>query len=547
MIFHRYSKLTAAALLCGTAFLAMPAAVLADAKQDIRESYMEAYGKRGMGGGGALQVFAQIFQQYDKDGNGIEEAEIDSFERVQTAMNRAGIASQNLRFDLNGDLRITREEVTEVFETQQGRYRRAGQMNEAQKKQMQRRFDQQIAQIFKPDLDGNGVIEGSEIYAPAFDQGRNEDYMQPAFAFVRVLLKADPNNDGKLTEAEGSLLLSQSLDGVDDDIAKAMAEKQSDEANGIRNTCPKFEVAKDSTFVVFGAYEGTSLSSVSVAGQDTTTHAATLMIEEGQTPITLVVASYSPMIWRFTGATNRLAKVIISGGLTENGEGKVAAAVSGLDRSKITFLAAGECFNYFHDPKSSEALITKAVLRKITGKEPDALLGGYEVDAVKLPSGKGTEQDLSPEQKQALVNESGAQHYTVGKDGKLAQISEAPERGASMGGAEGELFRFNPTGLMDFKLDELVSNIKPEKYGVLPEHAGLMQLQAEGKIEPMPGDRGGWKIKAKIRFPTGLNGAHSTSFFLPKGVPEPDGKPGHSCVFSEEKAAYVDESSICAR
>ncbi len=525
----------------------MPAAVLADARQDIRDAYIEAYGKRGMGGGGALQVFAQIFQQYDRDGNGIEEAEVNSFERVQTAANRAGVASQNLRFDLNGDLRVTREEMAEALEAQGGRYRGGRQMTEAQKKQMQQRFDQQIAQMFKPDQDGNGVIEGAEIYAPSFDNGSREDYMRPAFAFVRVLLKADPNNDGKLTQAEGSLLLSQSLDGVDDDIAKAMVERQSDEANGIRGTCPKFEVMKDSIFVVFGAYEGTSLSSVAVAGQDTTTHAATLMIEEGQTPITLVVASYSPMIWRFTGATSRLAKVIISGRSIENGEGKVAAAVSGVDRSKVTFLAAGECFNYFHDPKSSEALIAKAVLHKITGKKPDALLGGYEIDVVKLPSGKGVEQDLSEERKQALVTESGTQHYTVGKDGKLAPVSAAPERGAFAGGAEGELFRFNPTGIMDFKPDELVTNVKPERYAVLPEHAGLMQLQAEGKIDPMPGDRGGWKVKAKIRFPAGLAGAHSTSFFLPKGVPEPEGAPGHSCVFSEEKAAYLGESSICSR
>lgn len=41
-------------------------------------------------------------------------------------------------------------------------------------------------------------------------------------------------------------------------------------------------------------------------------------------------------------------------------------------------------------------------------------------------------------------------------------------------------------------------------------------------------------INKKIRFPAGLAGAHSVKFLLLRGVPKPDGNPGHSTVISEE-------------
>jgi len=45
---------------------------------------------------------------------------------------------------------------------------------------------------------------------------------------------------------------------------------------------------------------------------------------------------------------------------------------------------------------------------------------------------------------------------------------------------------------------------------------------------------GEFLIHKKIKFPAELNGAHSVKFLLLRGVPDPDGSPGHSDLVSEE-------------
>jgi hypothetical protein len=46
--------------------------------------------------------------------------------------------------------------------------------------------------------------------------------------------------------------------------------------------------------------------------------------------------------------------------------------------------------------------------------------------------------------------------------------------------------------------------------------------------------QGEYLINKKMRFPAGLTGAHSAKFLLLRGVPKPEGQPGHSRVVSEE-------------
>jgi hypothetical protein len=48
-----------------------------------------------------------------------------------------------------------------------------------------------------------------------------------------------------------------------------------------------------------------------------------------------------------------------------------------------------------------------------------------------------------------------------------------------------------------------------------------------------------FRIVRKMRFPAGLSGAHSVRFILARGVPMPDGSPGHSTVISEETGQPV--------
>jgi hypothetical protein len=78
----------------------------------------------------------------------------------------------------------------------------------------------------------------------------------------------------------------------------------------------------------------------------------------------------------------------------------------------------------------------------------------------------------------------------------------------------------------------------PEKYQVLPYQAGLIQLLQSGALKRV--GNGEYLIQEKIRLPAGLYGGYSVKFLLLRGVPKPDGDPGHSTVISEETGRPVE-------
>ena len=147
------------------------------------------------------------------------------------------------------------------------------------------------------------------------------------------------------------------------------------------------------------------------------------------------------------------------------------------------------------------------------------------------------------------------------KDTVYANAVELPESGP---GAPlwREMLRYAPGGLAHIDPRSVASRSGAKRYTTLPQEAGLAQLLDEGGLQiigftmaVMLGrtqvivSSGADKIVApegvspeviakpskflitkKIRFPAGLNGAHSVEFVLGVGVPEPDGSPGHSKI-----------------
>jgi hypothetical protein len=301
-------------------------------------------------------------------------------------------------------------------------------------------------------------------------------------------------------------------------------------------------VNKDSQLVMFGAYESTSLSNVSIAGQDDVTNGAVVFIEDGAQPLTLFLSSHTPMIWQFSGAVQRVSKVVAFGGNGGRGRHeKPAAGVIGIDKSKLEFVKSGQCFRNFDAATSREGLRAKAAVERMTGRAPDIILGKNEVTVLALPSGAGLESDgegQNPEILKQLVQKSDAKFFTVGEKGALAPLdrtAEPDKRGR-------EMLRFNPSGIMSFNASDVVSEAKVEAYEVYPEHAGLMQLEAQGKITKQNGH---WRINDSIRFPAGLAGALSTSYILPKGIKMPEGDVGHSCLRSEDPAIKASNNGEC--
>ena len=190
-------------------------AALADdaAIQEVRKLYLESPQSNG-DISPALTKFSRLFLEIDRDGNGVSLQDIDLAEKVRTAQTRAQNASQKLRYDLDGDLSVTREELESVLAYETGRGMRR-QSDAAIQANFKREIAARADKIMKADTDGNGQLSGLEVSKP--DPERNRDYggFSQQTALARAMLNADPNGDGVLTEAETFVILGKVFAGTE--------------------------------------------------------------------------------------------------------------------------------------------------------------------------------------------------------------------------------------------------------------------------------------------------------------------------------------------
>ena len=278
-------------------------------------------------------------------------------------------------------------------------------------------------------------------------------------------------------------------------------------------TCDFPEAPAADQIVLFGAYEGDAISTVTIAGQDEETETARVVIGEGASRLYVVLTAYGNMIWRFEGNTERIDRVVLGGYGAQGVEGLPQALVS-------DFSGAAGCLGYFYDPQSPEAVAIRSALEDAVGRNVDVLAGAYSVGTLSLPSA------------------------TVA--GSVAPPSVAP-------GFDPDVYqlglRFNPGGLVEIDPALVVSSQPAEPYEVLPQGFGLSQLVATGALEHLGNQflLDSFRIASAIpRFPSGLYGAHSVTFVLGSGVPLPAGSPGHSCVVSEETGLPVGNEFLCS-
>jgi hypothetical protein len=326
------------------------------------------------------------------------------------------------------------------------------------------------------------------------------------------------------------------------------------------NGCAMPRVGDDARVVLVGVYSGDSLSTVALGSQDDETGVVEVVVEAGDQPLYVVLSAFSPTIWRFSGATERVQKAVMvaskgggrrtsdvsspaagpqsagrsaaaaaaaasraaddardaaSTGLRRmNASTRAFAGVVGLDPARVTTAEDIRCFDYFSDPGSPKAVQAARVVRNAAGRTPDVVAGHYSLAAIRLPSGGGAKGP-----------------------GRLA----APEGFET--GMWREANRFSPGGISAVRPEAVASAVGAVAYEVLPNQAGLAQLLGSGHLRR---SEGSLKIVQPLpRFPAGLGGAHATSFVLAKGIPMPPGDPGHSCVIDEATGRSAAGTNPC--
>jgi Ca2+-binding EF-hand superfamily protein len=453
----------------------------------------------------------------DTDQNGLDAAEIDAIEAQRLASLRASQMQTLLRYDLDWDGRVTREEVRRVTGAARAGHGRI--MNDEILKKL---IDKAVDRVMQADADGDGVVTLEEMRAQQATK-ENPQRSHNDTARARMLLALDPDKDGHLTAEELTKLARDTFARYDKDGNGVLS---ADEVAPLRECsnrsammsrllarCTLPMPAADAHVAALGIYEGESVPTVSVAGLDATTSTARVIIEPGDKPIYLLLTAYDHMIWQIGGDTKRVSRAVV---VARTSRGKPGAGVTGLPAERVTFVDGSACRLAFHDTNSAKTVQVRAAIEHALKHPVESVAGTYRLLAINIPSGTPAEAP------------------------KLDRASPAgvPQRVWS------NFVRFTPGGLNVIDAKTVVSPQPAEAYDVLPGHAGIVQLVQDGAIEPM-NDGTLHIVKPIPHFPAGLFGSLSVTYLLGKGLPMPAGSPGHSCVISEETGMPLTSTPHC--
>lgn len=474
-----------------------------------------------------FKLLRQEAQRTDYDGNGLDAQDLAIGEQAEAARNRASMISQLVILDLDGNGVVTTEEATRATTYQYGR--RGGDENQ---EGLQKQIARSIERVMAQDGNGDGTVTLNEaLAAPLPDQQRNRRTGR-----AESLLALDPDSDGRLTMEELKRLAQQAFRAADYDQDGTLSNNELKLVASARQVqrqveqalpCDLPKPAAEDLVAVLGTYAGVWQPTVTVAGQDATTHLAVINIEPGSQPLYLVLNSYYPMIWKFDGATERLSRVVaIRHNKGDNEPETAGAGIIGLGADKVTFLPPKSCGRPSYKPDSKEAMLMARVIAQVTGRDPDAMLRAYSPKTIAVPS--GTETQKVADKDLVIVPGGGNDLVVLGKNSNVKVIQ------GNDTGQQREDWLADPATLLRIDPSQVLAPGKVESYEVLPRQYGLRQLVEEGKLERTAD---GYRIVQPItRFPTGLAGAHSVTFYLPEGTPMPDGDLGHSQIILEKKA-----------
>jgi hypothetical protein len=268
-------------------------------------------------------------------------------------------------------------------------------------------------------------------------------------------------------------------------------------ARAAQDECALPPVSADTEIVLLSAYEAHAQSSVALGLQDNESRAGTIVVAPGDRPLAIILSTYRPTIWQFRGAIRRIAWVVLTSfetapGSGESENGPPLAGATGVAANRVRFMPKVECLRYFDDKSSRNSTQAIELVTRELGRAPDVIAESYAVSGFGVPGGEILDAP-----------------FGVNKDGLAGQ---------------GTVVTINPA--------DVVGSQTPMSYDTLPGGYGLRQLIKSGALVPLK--TGEFRVTRKIRFPAYLYGAALAKFWLAKGVPVPDGDPGHSCVMSEE-------------
>jgi len=492
--------------------------------QQLRDAVVSAYGDNFRADQFASYV-VRVFQSFDTNRDGIERAEIDLVAQRLKAEIRAQIVGQYLQYDLDGDFEITSDEIIAKLLPERGETAE-GLESDA----IKHRYQVEISRVMRDDKNGDGRISLDELKSVNLETERRSGRRSlKQIDLAEELLKFDQDGDGKLTQIEAFAAIAQAFSGVDLKSLERVRDKvrDNDGSGTVNAACRAPRAPADAEVVLLGVHEGGSLSTSSLIGQDLPTSAGTIVIEPGTRPLMVLITSSKPVVWQFEGDTKRIAHLVVGSWQTENLDGKIVAGVVGVPKDRVTFVPSHRCLGMFSDA-SSQSKVAMERARRLVGRVPDKVFGIYGLYKIQLPSGV----EMKPSE-------------TVDGTAKAIGQPRTPDTERRVSRLETALKQIYPGGVQQIAARDVVSDVLVQDYKILPREAGLLGLIKDGTLEVT--GINSYNVVKKMRYPGGLTGANRVRFVLKKGVPQPEGNPGESCLFLEDSSQLIEGDFACWR
>ncbi len=496
-----------------------------------------------------------LFSRSDVDGNGQVNAADGRFaDQVSKAIVRAGAQMNVFQYDLDGDGVVTEAELRSILAYE----RRVKGPRAALVGTTDETFEDRIRTLMAIDLDHDGRVTFSEILSAARKAvdgtgqvggmeavmielleyaGTSEGVSEKTFVELveERAREIDADGDGRLTKAEidaSTLRRAERIKAINAERRRTADEEQRRRAAAREvPACQWPRPSPEAAFLLVSVSESQALSSATIESQSREVEAATVVVEPGTPPVSLVLLSGKPIIWRFTGAVERIERaVVISAHVSDAQATDTIAGVSGLPADRVMF--APRCVQAFTVAPSIEASKVAGNIRAATDREP-LVVATHTMTAVRVPGG---DFDVLPREGAPSVSVRDSSQSFAIFGGRLFDVTDA---------TLAQKVRWaHPAGVMAIDPKTVVASRPVSAYEILPGLAGVAQLVASGALARNAS--GEYLIRQKIRLPGAMFGSRVERFLLLKGVPVPDGDPGDACIYSEETGKPVLGSDGCS-